>query len=298
MNYPEKLSLARLPSPIMKLERLSERIDKNLWVWRDDLTGFVESGNKIRKLEFLLAEAIRQRASFLVTCGGPQSNHARATVCLARRLGLTVRVLIREPKEGLDQQASPNDNYLIDHIFGAEMKLIPFADYQAHGASYASFLADEIEELKHTGERPYAIPEGGSCPLGTFGYIAAVKEMLPIWQQQGPGTKAPDNLFCALGSGGTLAGLVLGYMEQGLPYETIHAINVCDSAAYFQERVGLLLQETSEQFHLQHPAGNLSIMDGHFGRGYALAEDSDLQFYAKLAQEEGLASSMYYWNWS
>lgn len=288
MRFPKKLQLARLPSPIVKLERLSKRLGKTIWLWRDDLTGFIESGNKIRKLEYLLADAMKQRASYIVSCGGPQSNHARATVCLARRLGLPVRILIREPKESFCSSSPANGNLLIDQIFGAEIKTIPFAEYQAQGSSYTPFLERELASLKDQGENPYVIPEGGSCALGSFGYLTAVEEMLTVWQNLGTGKKAPDSLFCALGSGGTLAGLVLGYCENGLPYQTIHAINVCDSAAYFQERVGRLLQETIDQFGFSHQPAELSIHDGYFGRAYAFAEDAELRFYAEIARTEGI----------
>src|SRR6185295_19450766 len=120
MNYPPHLNLAHLPTPIHKLPRLSEEAGRNIYVWRDDLTGFVESGNKARKLEFLLAHALETGASRVITSGGLQSNHTRATAFLARRVGLDVALAVREPKTGRERHAAPSGNLLLNHIAGAD----------------------------------------------------------------------------------------------------------------------------------------------------------------------------------
>src|SRR5262245_52395332 len=99
-NYPPRLQLAHLPTPIHKLPRVSAEVGCEIYVWRDDLTGFVESGNKARKLEFLLAQALEHGANRVITSGGLQSNHTRATSFLARRLGLNVALVVRQPKTG------------------------------------------------------------------------------------------------------------------------------------------------------------------------------------------------------
>lgn len=288
MNYPRRLKLAHLPTPIHKLERLSAEVGKEIYLWRDDLTGFAESGNKIRKLEFLLADALEQRATRIITAGGPQSNHTRATAFLARRLGLEVSIVVREPKEGRNPNDIPTANLLLNQICGADLNYISYADYQAAGSIYLPFLEEVAENCRRQEERPYVILEGGSVPLGCFGYIHAVEEMLSTWQAVGASTQAPDALFFALGSGGTHAGLHLGYELNGLPTSRLWAVNVCDSEEYFKQRVGKLIEETASQFHLHSRERNLQILDGHFGTGYGVATDEDLKFYLKLARQEGV----------
>jgi D-cysteine desulfhydrase len=289
VTYPPRVSLAHLPTPIQKLPRLSAELGVDLYVWRDDLTGFVESGNKVRKLEFLLADAVAHQATRIVTAGGLQSNHTRATAFCARRLGLNVSIIVREPKQGQDSSAPPTGNLLLNQICGADMRLISTAEYEAAGSSYRPFLEAEAADWRCKGERPYLIAAGGSMPLGCWGYIAAVQEMLLTWRETGADTSAPDALFFALGSGGTHAGLHLGCELHGVPTDTLWAVNVSDSAQYFQQHVGILIQEAAAQYGLRSSSPpRLQILDGHYGEGYALASDDDFRFYIDLARQEGL----------
>lgn len=288
MRHPERIRLANLPTPIQPLPRISRQVGKEIFVWRDDLTGFAESGNKIRKLEFLAAEAVKNKASWLVTCGGPQSNHARATAFVARRLGLGVSLVIRKPKDGLAADSEQVGNYLLNRILGADIQLVEFADYAARGSKYDSFLEEKAQELKARGETPYIIPEGGSSELGCFGYLAAVEEMLAGWSKVCPGSRAPDSLFTALGSGGTFAGLHLGLEHQGLPATILHAVNVCDSAGYFERRIRNLFAAVESRYGIEAGDGKLQIWDGYVGLGYSKATDDELRFYADVARKEGM----------
>ena len=278
MNYPKRVSLAHLPTPIHKLPRLSARVGKEIYVWRDDMTGFAESGNKVRKLEFLLADALQQGATRIITAGGYQSNHTRAAAFCARRLGLEISIVVREPKTGRDPKELPTANLLLNQIADADLHFVSYAEYQAAGSTYGAFLDKVAAQSKAKGEKPYIIYEGGSQPIGCFGYIYGVEQMLPTWRAAA-GTDFPDALFCADGSGGTHAGLHLGYELHGLNPKKLWAINVCDSAEYFQKRVGDLIERTSRE---------LQVLDGHFGTGYGIATDNDLRFYASLAREEGI----------
>ncbi len=286
MNYPPRIALANLPTPIHKLERLSAEVGKEIYVWRDDMTGSVESGNKVRKLEFLLADAVAKGAKRIITAGGFQSNHTRATAYCARRLGLEVSIIVREPKTGRNPQEIPTANLLLNQIAGADLRFVPFAEYQAVGG-YAPLLQRADEELRRRGEKTYVIGEGGSQPLGCFGYIYGVEQMLSIWPKVA-GTKFPDAFFFADGSGGTHGGIHLGYELNGVPTKTLWAVNVCDSAEYFQKRVGKLIEDTAQQFNLQSKNRDLQVLDGHFGSGYGIATDEDLQFYARLAKLDGV----------
>ena len=287
MNYPKRVSLAHLPTPIHKLPRLSSRVGKEIYVWRDDMTGFPESGNKVRKLEFLLADALEQGATRIITAGGFQSNHTRAAAFCARRLGLEISIVVREPKTGRNPRELPTANLLLNQIAGAELHFVSYTEYQAAGSTYGSFLEKVAAQSKAKGERPYIIYEGGSQPLGCFGYIHGVEQMLPTWRVAA-GTDSPDAFFFADGSGGTHAGIHLGYELQGLDTKKLWAINVCDSAEYFQKRVGDLIERTASEFKLKSRQRELQVLDGHFGTGYGVATDDDLRFYASLAREEGI----------
>jgi D-cysteine desulfhydrase len=288
VNYPPRLALAHLPTPIHKLPRLSAEVGRDIYLWRDDLTGFVESGNKVRKLEFLFAHALETGATRVITAGGMQSNHTRATAFLARRLGLQVALVVREPQGGRDPEAPPAGNLLLNRIAGAELHYVSYSDYQARGGIYAPFLEETAELYRRRGERPCIFAEGGSMPRGCFGYINAVEEMLATWKQTDAGTDAPDALFFADGSGGTHAGLHLGFELHGLDPRRLFAVNICDTAEYFQQRVGGLIEDTAREFHLPSRDRTLQVLDGHVGAGYGIASDDDFRFYIRLARQEGV----------
>jgi D-cysteine desulfhydrase len=287
MHFPPRLVLANTPTPIHKLERLSAEIGREIYIWRDDMTGSVESGNKVRKLEFLLADAVAKGATRIITAGGIQSNHTRATAYCARRLGLEISIIVREPKTGRNADEIPTGNFLLNQIAGANLHFVSYAEYQAQGSIYRPFLERVAQESRSRGEKPYVIFEGGSQPLGCFGYMFAVEQMLSVWPSLA-GSRFPDALFFADGSGGTHAGLHLGYEQNGLPTKNLWAVNVCDSAEYFQNRVGKLVEETAREFNLRCTSPELKVLDGHFGTGYSIATDDDLRFYANLAKLEGV----------
>lgn len=288
MNYPPRLRLAHLPTPIHKLERISAEVGHEIYLWRDDLTGFVESGNKVRKLEFLLAHALELGATRIITAGAAQSNHTRATAYCARRLGLEISIVVREPKDGLDPRAPATGNLLLNQLAGADLRFVTYADYQKAGSAYQPFLDAEAAAARQRGERPYVIPAGGSVARGCWGYIFAVEEMLATWAGLGLGSRAPDALFLAVGSGGTHAGLHLGYELHGLPTNSLWAVNVSDSADYFRQRVGRLISEAAAEFSLSCGGTGVQVLDGHVGAGYGVASDDDLRFYSALARKEGV----------
>ena len=196
--------------------------------------------------------------------------------------------MLRLPPEGTEPSAALTANFLLDRLTGARVVELPYAEFEAAGCVYDHFLTRAADELKHEGHTPYIVPEGGSNPLGTLGYYAAVEEMLTTWRADGPGTDAPDALFLALGSGGTHAGLVLGYVAHGLDPSTVHAINVCDDEAYFQKRVGSLVRATADMYALSWDDAPLQIHDGHIGEGYGQATADDLRFYIDFAAREGI----------
>ncbi|MEZ4651342.1 MAG: pyridoxal-phosphate dependent enzyme [Candidatus Eisenbacteria bacterium] len=166
---PARVRLAQLPTRAHRLSRLSDELGIELWVKRDDETGTDLSGNKVRKLEYLLAEAQAESADIVLTCGGIQSNHCRATALAARRLGMDSLLFLR----GAEPEAWTG-NLLLDRLVGAETRFITPAQYADRGALLASAAA----ELRAAGRRPYVIPEGGSNALGSWGYVGLLAELL------------------------------------------------------------------------------------------------------------------------
>jgi D-cysteine desulfhydrase len=277
-TYPKFLPLANLPTPIERLERLSNAWDgPDIYVKRDDLTGCAVSGNKIRKLAFSVAEAMDQGADTLITCGGIQSNHARATALVAARIGMACRLILwGEPPK------SYQGNLLLDRLVGADIQFIPFDSF----SDIESILADTAQQLRQSGKRPYIIPEGASNEIGYFGYIQAAEE---IQHQLKEMRLKMDYIITAVGSGGTLGGLVLGQVFFGLNAEPI-GINVNHTASYFQDRISGVIDRMIEKcgWKLKLPSSSIRLIDGYVGKGYAVSRPEELSLIAEVARLEGL----------
>jgi D-cysteine desulfhydrase len=282
--YPVRLDLARTPTPLEPLARLSEKFGIDMHVKRDDLTGADLSGNKIRKLEFLLADALANGCDTVITCGAAQSNHARATAIAAVRLGLGVRLLLRTrdpanppPLEG---------NILLDRLVGAEIVWLSFEEYGRR----AEMLAAEAESLRNSGKTPYVIPEGGSNAMGAWGYVRAVEE-LALDLTTLPGAKdLPTTIIHATGSGGTTAGLILGVKLVGLTGRVV-GINVCNDRDYFLRVVGDICQSAIDTYQLDLPFSrecDIEIVDGYVGKGYGKAGSRELSLIREVARSEGI----------
>lgn len=162
-----RIPLGVLPTPLYKLENLSRELGKNLYIKRDDMTGTALGGNKIRKLEFLLAEARDQGADVVLTAGGPQSNHAMLTAASAARLGMKAILVLK--KRGVLTAG----NVILDHIFGADVR---FVDTDSYRDVYAE-MERIMEDLRQEGHTPYFIPVGGSVALGCLGYVNCIQEI-------------------------------------------------------------------------------------------------------------------------
>ena len=276
-GLPPRLPLANLPTPIERLPRLSERLGVELFVKRDDLTGFLTSGNKIRKLEFLVAEALAEGCDTLVTCGALQSNHARATAVVASRLGLeSVLVLRGEPPT-----AYPG-NLLIDRMVGAKIRSI---DPEAWPRR-AEIMEEVAEELRASGRRPYLIPEGGSNALGACGYAHWVPEVMGQCERDG---LSFDSVIHAVGSGGTSAGLLIGKALYGFRPAVV-GIPVCDDAETFTRIVGSILEEARVHLGLNVGGGPeaMELVDGYVGEGYGKNRPVEWSAFVEVARTEGL----------
>lgn len=263
------LSLARLDTPLAPLRRASARLGAEIWVKRDDLTGAALSGNKVRKLDFLMADALAQGAHTVLTTGRIQSNHARATAVAARQLGLKpVLLLAGTPPR------TPSSNLLLDALLGAEVHWTDDAGYRDRDRLLAELAAD----------RPgsYIIPEGGSNALGSLGYARAGAELAAQALAMGVGF---DTILVPTGSGGTLAGLAAA----GL-HATVLGVAVCDDRATFRARVAGIGEELAQKGwgRIPPPGEGWDVLEGFVGRGYALSRPEELAEAARLAREEGL----------
>ena len=168
----ERLPLAHLPTPLEPLERLSRELGgPRIWIKRDDCTGLAGGGNKTRKLEFLLGDALVRGADTMMTVGAAQSNHARQTAAACARLGLRCELFLEELAPGRGESYGHSGNVLLDRILGAKLHIIP-------GASNAETTMEErAEALRGEGRRPYAIPVGGSNAVGALGYVECAREL-------------------------------------------------------------------------------------------------------------------------
>ena len=273
-----RLRLANLPTPIERLSRLSEEWGVDLWVKRDDLSGSETSGNKIRKLEYTVSRALSEGAKVLITCGGIQSNHCRATAAVAARLNIRSHLVLR-----IDDTPPLEGNYLLDKILGAEITFISRADYSNRRAEIMAGIAKEYEEK---GVRAYVIPEGASDGTGNLGYIHAVEEITK--QEEELGVKF-DAIVCAVGSGGTYSGLYLGSKIYS-PDKMVYGFNVCDDEEYFLNVCTSIASDTVSALDADIPVSreDMHIIDGYKGEGYAVSTPAELAFIADVARKEGI----------
>lgn len=278
ISFPQSLRLANIPTPLEKLKSIPLiPKDCGLYLKRDDLTGFGLSGNKIRKLEFLAYDALKKKADTLVTCGGFQSNHARATALLSAQLGLnSVLVLFGDEKPQFE------GNLFLDKLCGARLKFIPSDAYEN-----VDKIMEEISvKLKSEGKNPYIIPEGGSNPLGVWGYIKTAFEM----KKQIDKLKLKiDKIVTALSSAGTYCGLFLGAKLCGWKTDII-GINVRLLHSYPVEKIYALLNDTISQYKLEikFKDKEIKVIEGYVGEGYALNRVEELEFINAFISQSGI----------
>lgn len=282
--YPPRLELARTPTPIERLEGLERAasLPGELWVKRDDLTGLGLSGNKVRKLEFLLADARAKGATAVVTCGGVQSNHARATAIAAAQLGLRCTLVLRREGAGMDGPGGaagdgpPRDddlagNLLLDRLVGARVRFVTREEYRARRDA---LLEEEVSRFAREGAKAYAITEGGSDAVGSWGYVRALEELLAQDARW-------DAITFATGSGGTAAGLYHGRTLLGSKVPIL-GFCVCDDSAFFTKKVSAILEKMGSRPH------DLRFLDAYKGPAYAVPDAATLETIALAGRTTGL----------
>jgi len=278
INWPPRLNLAQTPTPLTRLERFSTKFENtNIWVKHDELTGLEVSGNKIRKLEFSIAQALEEGCDTLITCGGVQSNHCRATAILGARLGLKVHLVLRG-----ESPADVDGNLLLDHLAGAEISYLPVKQWAGH-TEFAMNLAHKYREH---GNEAFFIPVGASDEIGLWGYISAMAELKRDLEKL---DIKPDYIVTATGSGGTQAGLIVGNALFGLGSRVV-AFNVCDDAAYFERKIRYDLALWRDRYSVELNIDELSIktIEGYDGPGYGLATPEVFATISELARTEAL----------
>jgi D-cysteine desulfhydrase len=279
---PPKLTLAHTPTPLFRHDALDALVGTRVWVKRDDMTGGPEAGNKIRKLEYLLADALASSATAVITCGGLQSNHARATALLARRLGLRPILLLRSATRGVVQPTA--GNVLLDAMCDAELRIISPEQYRERDA----LMRAVTEQLAADGERAYVIPEGGSNALGALGYVDAMRETRA--QMDAGEADAParfDAVVHACGSGGTAVGTALGAALHGVA-PSVLAMAVCDDARYFERKIDEDLAGARALLERAPSAAPYTVIDAFKGPAYGVASEAQLRFIVEVARACGL----------
>lgn len=279
IKIPEKINFANLPTRIEKLERLSQRLNgPNIYIKRDDQTGLEVSGNKIRKLEFSVRQALNLGCNVLITCGGIQSNHCRATAAVASRLGLKSVLVLRG-----DAETKLDGNLFLDKLLGAEIHFITPEEYKNNRDLFMEQIKGKLEEK---GFKPYIIPEGASNGIGSFGYYNALVEIISEEKEM---CLHFDKIVMAVGSGGTHSGLLLA--SKILKYTgEICGINICDDAKHFKNEICKIIDESMLYLdvNLQISKDEVHIIDGYVGRGYALSRPEELNFIHDFAKLEGI----------
>ena len=279
MKIPVRIELANLPTRIEKLERMSSLLGgPDIYLKRDDHTGTEVSGNKIRKLEFAVKEAMDMGCDYLITCGGIQSNHARSTAAVAAKVGMQSCLVLRGNIE-----AEIDGNLFIEKLLGAEIRFITPTDYRNRRME----IMEEVKaELTLKGYKPYIIPEGASNGIGTFGYYNCIKEI--IKQEKELGVHF-DAIVIGVGSGGTQAGLILGNKLLNNS-SVIYGINVCDDEEYFKNKIYEILGESNVYLNstIEFDKADINIIDGYVGKGYALSRPEEINFIKEFARLEGI----------
>jgi D-cysteine desulfhydrase len=276
MPPPPRYPLALAPTPILKLERLSRELGAELYVKRDDLTGLLESGNKVRKLEFLVAEALAVGADTLVACGTLQSNCCRAAAAVGARLGLRVVLAVKG-----ERPATYDGNLLLDRLLGADVRYLGDAEWERL-EERCQELADEIV---CRGGRPYVIPESGSNEVGALGYLECAVELA---EQINHGAPRFDTVVITAFSGGSQAGLLMGKQLAGLPANIV-GVPIAWPADAVREHVTRTVAAASRRFGLAIDVPKaIHLLDGYQGAGRVAVTARELDLIVRLAREEGI----------
>lgn len=284
IQYPTKFSLGRLSTPLQALDRLSEKIGgPRIWVKRDDMNGFATSGNKLRKLEYLLKDAKAKGCDTLVTQGAFQSNHCRATALLGVKMGFKTSLLLLGDLDSISEKNIPDANLFIDLLTGVD---ITYFDMDSNIERLDEILEEKIDSLKKEGHKPYKIPAGATTPLGLWGYIECSKELKADFEQE---QINPKYIVHTTGTAGTQAGLTLGNKMYNLGTE-IWGVAVWQDKNHFEKISKNLMREWGNEFGTEINIDNLTIntIDDYVGQAYSQPDAEIYETIKMVAQQEAI----------
>ena len=275
---PRASAWARLPTPIEPFLPASQSTGGcEVLIKRDDLTGSLLLGNKIRKLEFFVPHIRESGAEVLITCGGPQSNHARAVACLASRMGIKSHLVLLGRERG-----TPDGNLFLDRMVGASLKFVSPGYYER----IDEIMLEEAERFKNRGVKPYVTPEGGSNEVGVWGYVKATAEIMAQLKKMKTEVEA---VVVPVGTGGTYAGLLVGSLSFDWKVK-IYGYNVRFTAEYFTDTIFKLVKAFEKRYGVKTGIrkGQIKIIDGYVGPGYAKTYPREIRFIREIAQSTGI----------
>lgn len=276
-----RVHLAHLPTPLEKLDRLSKELaGPEIWIKRDDCTGLSTGGNKTRKLEFLMAEAMAMGADTVITQGATQSNHARQTAAFAAKLGMGCHILLEDRTGSNDANYNDNGNVLLDHLHGAT------TSKRSGGMDMQAEMEMAAEKLRAEGRTVYVIPGGGSNATGALGYVNCAFELVGQANDRGV---VIDHLVTATGSAGTQAGLITGLkaINAGIP---LMGFGVRAPREKQEENVFALAQKTADKLGCPNVVsrGDVVADSDYVGAGYGIPRADTLEAIRMFAQLEGI----------
>ena len=276
-----RVFLAHLPTPLERMDRLSAALGgPEIWIKRDDCTGMSSGGNKTRKLEFLMAEAMAEGADMVMTQGATQSNHARQTAAFAAKLGMGCHVLLEDRTGYQDPDYTENGNVLLDHLHGSTTEVHP------GGTDMPAAMERAAEAARAKGRKVYTIPGGGSNPTGALGYVNCALELLGQVNERG---LVIDHLVTATGSSGTQAGLVAGMcaLNAGIP---VYGIGTRAPKEKQEQMVFDLACRTAEKLGCAGVVKREDVVANtdYVGAGYGLPREDTLEAIRMFAELEGI----------
>ncbi|MGB9721667.1 MAG: 1-aminocyclopropane-1-carboxylate deaminase/D-cysteine desulfhydrase [bacterium] len=264
------------PTPIEEIKDIHQRT--KIYLKRDDLNGLLISGNKARKLEYLVADARNKKCDTIITCGPAQSNHCRTTAAFCKIFGFDCHLLLRTKGKTIY-----TGNLLIDELLGANIKFITPEEYDHR----MEIMQNYARKLR--GKSAYVIPEGGSNEVGALGYVDCMKEMVRFIKEE-----KIDAIYCAVGSGGTYAGLLMGKKLARLSVD-LNGIIICDTVEYFTNKIMDICEEAIDRFNLKIKvqSKDINLINGFVGKGYGIPYPEEIETIKILAKKGVVLEPVY-----
>lgn len=266
-----RIAFANLPTPL----QYAKFEGKKFLIKRDDLSGVELSGNKVRKLEYILYQAKREKSDYVFTCGGEQSNHARATVIAAAILGMRTKLFLWGK-----EKFHPDGNLFLSKFFGAEIRYLNLTEYQ----NVNEIMLDEKNSFNKRNLKVHVIPEGGSTVVGLMGYFNFVKEL-----NSQINLRKLNGILTAAGTGGTAAGILAGFSDAKIKAK-VYAVNVLYSKKIIEEKILLLAEAFCREYKINSKIDpdNLVILDGYSSEGYKNIDELKIKLIRKFASTSGI----------